>query len=81
MAPECFLNSSYDKSVDVFGLGLVFLAMLSFKPGDEYLAPKSGKLFYVESFSVEFAHNFKTEYFNMLEIELIHSKQMIEYAW
>ena len=42
MAPELFEHRKYDKSVDVFSLGLVFLAMLTFKPGDMFLAPEVG---------------------------------------
>ena len=43
MAPELFTQNKYDKSVDVFSLGLVFLAMLTFKPGDQFLAPEKGE--------------------------------------
>ena len=43
MAPELFEHKKYDKSVDVFSLGLVFLAMINFKPGDDFLAPERGK--------------------------------------
>ena len=42
MAPELFEHKKYDKSVDVFSLGLVFLAMINFKPGDDFLAPETG---------------------------------------
>ena len=45
MAPEFFQNLKYDKSVDVFALGLVFLAMISFKAGDEMLAPIAGTVY------------------------------------
>ena len=43
MAPELFTQNKYDKSVDVFSLGLVFLAMITFKPGDQFLAPEKGE--------------------------------------
>ena len=42
MAPEFFMEQKYDKSVDVFALGLVFLSMITFKRGDSHLMPPTG---------------------------------------
>ena len=49
MAPEFFLNLKHEKSVDVFALGLVYLAMLVFNPGEDSLVPVVGKYFFVTS--------------------------------
>ena len=43
MAPEFFMSEPYTSSVDVFALGLVFLAMLTFQKGDKDLVPLSCK--------------------------------------
>ena len=42
MAPEVVERKPYDASVDVFALGLVFLALVNFKKGDKMLLPKIG---------------------------------------
>ena len=43
MAPEFFNKQPYSKSVDVFALGLVYVAMINFKRGDKELIPVIGK--------------------------------------
>jgi len=42
MAPEIIEQKPYDASVDVFALGLVFLALVNFKNGDKMLVPTIG---------------------------------------
>lgn len=42
MAPEFFLGDGYGMSVDIFALGLVFLALVNFEDGDKELLPVSG---------------------------------------
>lgn len=43
LAPEVFQSKPYNLSVDVFSLGLVFLAMIQHKEDEEFLAPRTGK--------------------------------------
>ena len=43
MAPEFFAHQKYSKSVDIFALGLVFLAMVKFRKGQRDLVPLIGK--------------------------------------
>ena len=57
MAPEFFLKTTHGKSVDVFALGLVCLAMLTFRPGDTNLVPMSGMYTYIY-FSMDFMYSF-----------------------
>ena len=45
MAPEFFVEDDqpkYDKSVDVFAMGLLFLTMFQAQPGKPLLQPKYG---------------------------------------
>ena len=44
LAPEVFLKKPYTFSVDVFSLGLVFLAMIQHTKGDRKLYPRFGKI-------------------------------------
>ena len=44
MAPEQFQGLEYDKTVDVFALGLVFAVLYDFKDRNDRLVPLSGKL-------------------------------------
>ena len=46
MAPEILEEKPYDASVDVFALGLVFLALVNHKKGEEVLKPRIGSLSY-----------------------------------
>ena len=43
LAPEVFEQKPYDLSVDVFSLGLVFLAMIQHKKDQDRLFPHSRK--------------------------------------
>ncbi len=47
MAPEFYAseNPSYDKSVDVFAMGMVFLTMVQAEPQKALLSPKTGPNF------------------------------------
>ena len=44
LAPEVFREEPYTFSVDVFSLGLVFLAMIQHTQGDSNLYPRFGKI-------------------------------------
>ena len=54
MAPEFFNKEPYTNSVDVFALGLLFVSMLNFKPGDKHLIALLGesKLYYLSILTV-----------------------------
>ena len=45
MAPEFYTgeNPTYDKSVDVFAMGMLFLTMIKAEKGKPLLSPKTGK--------------------------------------
>ena len=45
MAPEFYTgeNPTYDKSVDVFAMGMLFLTMINAEKGKPLLSPKTGK--------------------------------------
>ena len=45
MAPEFFTgeNPTYDKSVDVFAMGMLFLTMIQAEKGKPLLSPKTGQ--------------------------------------
>ena len=45
MPPEMLAMKPYDFSADTYGLGLVYLAMVIYKPSDENMIPISGKIF------------------------------------
>ena len=44
LAPEIFQCKPYNLSVDVFSLGLMFLALVQHKDGEERLAPRIGNV-------------------------------------
>ena len=46
MAPEIFMRQEYDEKVDVFSLGLVYMCMVNFLPGDKELFPALRKYFH-----------------------------------
>ena len=43
LAPEIFEEKPYTASVDIFALGLTFLAMIQHKTGTTHIIPRLGK--------------------------------------